>query len=161
MQKIISMRAKKQLLAIFDRYTELAGTQSTSRPSAIVNFITYVANLNDTEAGSQLKAAAIMNIDASSIEPPQQIKIVIDIDDDVWTAAIDKFKKVFNLKAQPQMPYFLRVCGMAYLHYIEQYNVRQLHVKPSPIIDISSFSQMTLDEKLNEIYKLLLSKNED
>lgn len=40
-------------------------------------------------------------------------KIPIDVTDEEWDKAMDAFKYVFDLKGNPQMPYFIRVAGMA------------------------------------------------
>lgn len=156
MHRIIAIRAKKEIIAIFNRYAAVSGKQDKGRPQAIVDFISYVANLSDEEAYSQLKAAAVMEIDVSNVneDMPQQIRVVIDIEEDMWKTATDKFKNVFGLK-QLQIPYFLRVSGMACINYTEQYNARKLNVVTSSITDIESFKQKNLDEKLCEIYKIL------
>lgn len=151
MEKVIAIRARKETIAVFNRYAAIAGKQDRGRPQAIVDFITYLANLTDTEAEIQLKAAAVMNIDVTGIDNiPSQIRVAVNIDEEVWFTAIEKFRRVFGLKTQPQMPYLIRVAGLACITYTERHNAA------ASIADVEYFKNLSLDEKLIEIYRLLL-----
>lgn len=160
MERVIAIRARKETIAVFNRYAAIAGKQDRGRPQAIVDFVTYLANLTDEEAEKQLKAAAVTKIDITGIDNiPSQLRIAIDIEDGVWTTAIERFRRVFGLKTQPQMPYFIRVAGLACIAYTEQHNATKIGIPPS-IADIECFKNLSLDEKLIEIYKLLLKWKE-
>ncbi|MBR3918374.1 MAG: hypothetical protein IKJ59_06515 [Clostridia bacterium] len=157
MEKNIAVRARKEIIAIFNQYATLSEKQDKSRPQAIVDFVTYVANLSDSEAGVQLKAAAVSKADVDGIgEIPQQIRIVINIDEAIWNAAIERFKMVFDL-GKVQMPFFIRVCGLAYINNIKQQrNDSTLSGLSSAIAEIEAFKKMNIDDKLTNIYSLLI-----
>lgn len=76
------------------------------------------------------------------------------------------FKYVFSLKGNPQMPYFLRVAGMAYISDLEEQesgfvaDIQKISGKAK--IDsglvFEDFKSLDIDNKLNGIYKLLIER---
>ncbi len=161
--KTISLRGKKDIVCIFDKYTSVAGGQDISRPQATVHFIKHLATLPKTdETVNTLKAASIAarQIDVSSVadyQVPANIKINIQIEEEIWLTAMDVFRFAFNLdpKRDPQMPFLLKVSGMAYIQSAEKQNAA-LKIG-SRVMPLDSFVNLSIDEKLNEIYKVLLS----
>lgn len=86
------------------------------------------------------------------------IKITIDVSDEEWNKAMDVFSYVFDLK-NLQMPYFIKVAGMACIKKIEEQNAELGIVDEEDCanaVDIEAFQKLSTDEKLVEIYKLLL-----
>ena len=80
---------------------------------------------------------------------------------------MDVFKYVFNLRGNPQMPYFLKVGGNAYIKRIEAQNVELgITGQPSAVKDtslrysIDDFQKLSTDDKLVEIYRLLIKRGE-
>ena len=80
---------------------------------------------------------------------------------------MDVFKYVFNLRGNPQMPYFLKVGGNAYIKRIEAQNVELgITDQPSAVKDtslrysIDDFQKLSTDDKLVEIYRLLIKRRE-
>ena len=53
------------------------------------------------------------------------------------------------------MPFFLKVSGMEYINSQKDRN-SYLNDNHIPLVD---FTKLNIDEKLNEIYKLLLERN--
>lgn len=156
MKKVLALRSKKELLALFNRYAATSEKQDRSRRQAIVDFVTHVANLPDAEAELQLKAAAVTTIDTAGIATdkiPAQIRVELNIDDEIWNGAIQKFRNVFGI-INIQLPYFIRVSGVAYMANIEQRNNKR--GVSSSVAGLENFKEMTVDQKLSEIYRLLL-----
>ena len=160
--KALSLRGKKDIVCIFDKYTSVAGGQDISRPQATVDFIKYLASLPKTDGTVKtLKAASIAarQIDVSSVadeQVPDNIKINIQIEEEIWLTAMDVFRFAFDLdpKRDPQMPFLLKVSGMAYMQLAEKQNAA---LKTGSVMPLDSFVDLSIDEKLNEIYKVLLS----
>ena len=169
MGKTIAVRGKKEIVAIFNKYGKLSGNQDQGRPQSTTDFVEFIAGLpmrEDTKA--ELKAASKLSIDVSDIDDstvPASIKIPIEIEDKTWDKAMEVFKYVFDLKGNPQMPYFLKVAGMACIKRVENQNAElgiveeeELEVLNNNVMDVESFKKISTDEKLIEIYKLLIER---
>jgi len=83
-----------------------------------------------------------------------------DVTDEEWDKAMDAFKYVFDLKGNPQMPYFIRVAGMAAIKKLEEQNAELGIIEAAEAVninamDIGTFKNLSTDDKLVEIYKLL------
>lgn len=160
MKKVIALRGKRELVALFHKYATISGNQNKGRPQAIVDFINYVAGLSDEEAKAELRAAARTPIDVSDIEStPASMKIEIDSQEieESWQRAITLFKQVFDLKTAPQMPYFIRVSGVAMIKSLEKQNEEQkvIAAKNVNLMDIEAFKGLVVEDRLVEIYKVL------
>ena len=165
MLKNIAVRGKKDIVAVFGKIADISGKQDTGRKQGALDIIDYVANLplND-ETKSLLQAASKQHIDESVVKDdavPASIKIVIDIEENTWDSAMNVFRYVFGLQGNPQMPYFLRVGGIAYIKMLEEQN-EQLGVVASQgavirkqAMNIDDFKKLKTDDKLVEIYRLL------
>lgn len=169
MLKNIAVRGKKDIVAVFNRYAQISGKQDTGRPQATLEFIDYIAGLPlNEETATELKAASKQRIDESNIDDgavPASIKIPVDVEGNTWDKAMDVFKFVFNLQGNPQMPYFLRVAGMAYIKKLEDQNaelgvveVKTIENSNNEAMSIEEFKNLAADDKLTEIYKLLLER---
>lgn len=166
MLKNISVRGKKDIVAIFVRISDISGKQDTGRKQATLDIIDYVANLpHNEDTKVLLKAASKQRIDDSSIDDtavPPSIKIPIDIEEKTWNDAMNVFKYVFNLQGNPQMPYFLKVGGNAYIKSLEDQNVKLGVTEIKPNVDdalsVDEFKELSNEDKLVEIYKLLLER---
>ena len=132
------------------------------------DIVRYVAGLPNSEAKLELRTASKLTVDVSDIEDasvPASIKIFIDVTDEEWDKAMDVFKYVFDLKGNPQMPYFIKVAGMAAIKRLQEQNVELgiaeavegVNVKA---MDVDAFQQLSTDDKLVEIYKLLMERGE-
>lgn len=169
MIKNIAVRGKKDIVAVFNRYAQISGQQDTGRPQATLNFIDYVANLPMNEdTAAMLKAASKQRVDETGIEDsavPSFIKIPVDVEDGTWDKAMEIFKYVFKLQGNPQMPYFLRVAGTAFIKNLEKQNAELGIINTKmpedtikEVMTIDEFKGLNTEEKLNEIYKLLLER---
>lgn len=169
MGKTIAIRGKKEIVAVFNKYARLAGNQDQGRPQSATDFVKYIAErLMNEDTKAELKAASKLSIDVSNIEDnlvPASIKIPIEIDDEEWNKAMEVFRYVFDLKGNPQMPYFIRVAGMACIKRIETQNaelgiIEENEVKDvnKNVMDVESFKKLSTDDKLIEIYKLLIER---
>lgn len=169
MLKIIAVRGKKNIVAVFSKYAQISGEQDTSRPKATADFIDYVSRMplnEDTKL--KLKNASKLHIDESEISDdsvPSFIKISVDVEEATWEKAMTVFRYVFSLTGNPQMPYFLRVAGTAYIHYLEEQDTgHATHIQKAAdderetALSYEEFKTLNMDNKLNEIYKLLLEQ---
>lgn len=166
MLKNIAVRGKKDIVAVFNKYAQISGKQDTGRPQATLEFINYIAGLplND-ETATELKAASRQRIDESGIADsavPVSIKIPVAVEDIKWNKAMDVFKFVFKLQGNPQMPYFLRVSGMAYIKMLEEQNaeldvvgVKAEEASCIETMGIAEFRELSTDDKLVELFRLL------
>jgi len=171
MLKTIAVRGKKDIVAVFVKYAQISGQQDTSRPKATADFIDYVSKMALNEKTVvKLKNASKQRIDESEISEdsvPSSIKIPVDIDELTWEKAMSVFKYAFSLKGNPQMPYFLRVAGMAYINELEEQesgivaNIQKISdkTKIDSIMTFEEFKSLDIDDKLIEIYKLLIERN--
>lgn len=163
MKKTIILRGKKELVGVYNRYARISGKQDTGRPQSTIDFVTYVASLplnEDTMA--KLNAASIASkdigegVDESYV--PTNIKVTIEIDENIWTAAISVFKYCFKLAEDrdPQMPYFIKVAGTACITEIE--NKIESKKVVNNTISLEKFSKLDVSSKLDEIYRLLTTE---
>ena len=171
MLKNIAVRGKRDIVAVFARIADISGKQNTARKQITLDIIDYIASLPlNEDTKSILKAASKIRIDESGVEDssvPPSIKIPIDIEEEKWNNAMDVFKYVFNLRGNPQMPYFLKVGGNAYIKRIEAQNVELgITDQPSAVkhtslrYSIDDFQKLSTDDKLVEIYRLLIKRGE-
>lgn len=167
MSKTIAVRGKKETVAVLNKYGKLSGNQDQGRPQSMADIVRYVSDLPISEDTKlELKAASKIAIDVSDIDEssvPASIKIPVDVTDEEWDKAMEVFKYVFNLKGNPQMPYFIKVAGMAVIRKLEQQNAEFGIADVSEDIkvnamDIDIFKQLSTEEKLVEIYKLLIER---
>jgi len=170
MLKTIAVRGKKEIVAVFTRYAQISGEQDKSRPKATADFIDYVSKMAlNEDTVLKLKNASKQRIDECELSEdsvPSFIKILVDVDESTWEKAMSVFKYVFSLKGNPQMPYFLRVAGMAYISDLEEQesgfvaDIQKISGKAK--IDsglvFEDFKSLDIDNKLNEIYKLLIER---
>lgn len=169
MVRNIAVRGKKEIVALFNKYAQISGKQDTGRPQAAKEFIEYVAGLpmND-ETAVELKLSSKQRIDVSGIDEksvPASIKIPVEVDEKMWDKAMEIFKYVFDLQSNPQMPYFLRVAGMACIKNLEVQNaklgiveVTLIEDENKGIMNIDAFKKLSTDDKLITIYKLLVER---
>lgn len=164
MSKTISIRGRKDTVAVLNKYASLSGNQSKGRPQSMEDIVRYVAGLPIAEGTKlELRAASKRKVDVSDIDDsfvPSSIKIPIDVTDEEWDKAMDAFKYVFDLKGNPQMPYFIRVAGMAAIKKLEEQNAELGIIEAAEAVninamDIGTFKNLSMDDKLVEIYKLL------
>lgn len=165
MSKTIAVRGKVEIVAVLNKYAKLSGNQDQGRPRSTTDIVRYVAGLPISEKTKiELRAASKLPIEVSDIDEssvPASIKIPVDVTDDEWDKAMEVFKYVFNLKGNPQMPYFIRVAGIACIKNLEKQNTELGIVENDNSVnamDIDSFHKLSLDEKLVEIYKFLLKR---
>lgn len=167
MGKTIAVRGKKEIVAVLNKYGKLSGNQDQGRPQSTADIVRYVAGLPVVEETKiELRAASKLPVDVSDIDDssvPASIKIPIDVTDDEWDKAMEVFKYVFDLKGNPQMPYFIKVAGMACIKRLEEQNAELGIVEATEDInvnamDIETFKGLSTDDKLVEIYKLLIER---
>lgn len=170
MLRTIAVRGKKDIVAVFSKYAQISGEQDTSRPKATADFIEYISKMPlDENTVIKLRQASKQHIDESEIADksiPSFIKIPINVEDETWGKAMEVFRYAFSLKGNPQMPYFLRVAGTAYIHDLKEQEAN-LSICAKKAIDnkerdipfsLEKFKSLTIDNKLNEIYKILLER---
>lgn len=163
-KKTLILRGKKEILAVFNTNAKLSGKQDTGRPQATLDFINYISGLPlNAKTEQKLKRAAVASkaIDVSDISDdlvPTSIKIPIELEKDVWDAAMDVFRFVFklDLNRTPQTPYFIKVAGLAYLEEMREKNAA-LGINNMNALMPEEFAGLDLNSKLDEIYKLLLT----
>ena len=169
MLKTIAIRGKRDIVAVFSKYAQIYGKQDTGRPKATADFIEYVSEmpLNGNTVLKLKNASKQHIIDESEIADdsvPSFIKISVDIEEATWEKAMSVFRYAFSLKGNPQMPYFLRVAGTACIRNIEEQDsvsvacVQKVSDKEKSDKILEQFKILNIDEKLNEIYKLLLER---
>ncbi len=162
MGKTINVRGRKELVAIFNTYGKLSGNQDQSRPQSATDFVRYIAGLSkNEETKNELRLASKLPIDVSGIEEvPSAFKIPVDVSDEEWKKAMEIFSYAFSLKGNPQMPYFVKVAGMACIKNLERQNAELGIIEERNIIDVNEeeieeFKRLSTDAKLVEIYKLI------
>lgn len=170
MLKNISIRGTKDIVAVFGRIADISGKQDTSRKQATLDIIDYIASLPLNEDTKLiLKVASKTRIDESGVdEIPPSIKIPIDIEGKTWENAMNVFKYVFNLQGNPQMPYFLKVGGKAYIKSLEDQNlelgITEIQTAAENNLSLrfglEEFQGLSTDDKLVEIYRLLIERGE-
>lgn len=168
MVKNIAVRGKREIVAVYERYAKISGQQDTGRPQATKEFVNYIARMPlNEETIAKLKLASTHRLDERQIEDvaiPASIKIPIEIEESTWEKAMNVFKYAFNLKSNPQMPYFIRVAGMAYLKNLEEQNLKfgiietksedkNMGMKQK----LEAFEKLSVEDKLCEIYRILLA----
>ena len=169
MGKTIAVRGKKETIAVFNKYGRLSGNQNQGRPKSATDIVRFTAGLPLNENTKvELRASSKLPVDVSDIEDslvPASIKIPIDVTDEEWDKAMEVFKYVFDLKGNPQMPYFIRVAGMACIKRLERQNAELGIAEESAVkeaktntMDIDAFMQLSTDDKLVEIYRLLVER---
>lgn len=163
-EKTISIRGKKDIICVYNKYPAISGQQDTGRPQATVDFIHHLATLpQNEETKRRLKASSVAanQMDVSSIADdavPANIKISIEIEETIWEKAMDVFRFAFDLAPDrnPQMPFLLKVSGMEYIRYTEEKNA---HLNDyADVMTLDDFVKLNTQEKLNEIYKLILER---
>lgn len=158
MSKTIGVRGRADLVAIFEKYCEVSGKQDTSRPKATADFVEFISRMPlDNETTLKLKKAAKQKIDIKSVDEsaiPSNMKIIIDIDDNTWDRAMEVFQYAFELKGNPQMPYFIKVAGIAYLNETNP----EEQGKTVETMNLELFKGLSTEEKLIEIYKVLIQR---
>lgn len=167
MTKTIVVRGKKDIVAVFRKFALISGEQDTSRPRAAEEFIRYISGLSlDEVTERKLRSASKSQIDVSGIteeEVPSLIKITVDIEEEAWEKAMAVFRYVFKLVdgRNPQMPYFLRVAGMACIRDMEECGETVAFGEKEPVGEkrrrpsMEEFQTLGTDEKLDVIYGLL------
>ena len=167
MGKTVAVRGKKETVAVFNKYGKLSGNQDQGRPQSMTDIVRYVAGLPISEETKlELRASSKLTVDVSDIDEstvPASIKIPVDVTDEEWNKEMDVFKYVFNLKGNPQMPYFIIVAGMAAIKKLEEQNAELGIVEAAEdantnAMDIDAFKELSTDDKLVEIYKLLIER---
>lgn len=165
--KTLALRGKKDVIAMYFLLAQVSGAQDTSRPALTEDIIKHIARMPlDGTTAETLKKSAKHPIDDSDIPDdavPSFIKIPIEIEPDTWEKAMDVFKYVFSLKAQPQIPYFLRVAGTAYINDLKEQEEQESADVKNPIgkeafLSVEEFKTLSPDQKLDEIYRLLLER---
>jgi hypothetical protein len=167
MGKTIAVRGKKETVAVLNKYGRLSGNQDQGRPQSMADIVRYAAGLSVCEDTKlELRAASKLTVDVSDIDEgsvPASIKIPVDVTDEEWDKAMDVFKYVFDLKGNPQMPYFIKVAGMAAIKKLEEQNA-ELGILAAAenvnvnAMDIDVFKELSTNDKLVEIYKLLIER---
>ena len=167
MSKTIAVRGKKEIVAVLNKYGRLSGNQDQGRPQTMADIIRYVAGLPIAEETKlELRASSKIMVDVSAVDEssvPASIKIPVDVTDEEWDKAMDVFKYVFDLNGNPQMPYFIKVAGMAAIKNLEEQNAELGIVDAAEDVnvnamDIDAFKELNTDDKLVEIYKLLIER---
>ena len=152
MLKTIAIRGKRDIVAVFSKYAQISGKQDTGRPKATADFIEYVSEM-------PLNGNTVLKLKNASKQ-----HIIDDIEEATWEKAMSVFRYAFSLKGNPQMPYFLRVAGTACIRNIEEQDsvsvacVQKVSDKEKSDKILEQFKILNIDEKLNEIYKLLLER---
>ena len=164
MKKNIVVRGRKDIVAMFEKIAAISGKQNTSRKQATLDIIQYIAKLpaDSEETKLILQSAAKQRINESGVDDesvPVSIKIPIDVEEKDWEAAMNVFHTVFDLDGNPQMPYFLRVAGNAYINKLEERNA-ELGVYEPHTTSIEEFKTLNIEDKLLEIYKFLIERRE-
>ena len=167
MSKTIAMRGRREVLAVFSRYGKLSGNQDQGRPQSAADFVRFVAGLPfSEETKTILRVASKLPVDVRDIKEssvPASIKIPVDVTDDEWERAMNIFQFAFALSRPPQMPYFLRVAGMACIRSLEEQNaelgITEDKAAKVKTMDIDEFEALTTDQKLVEIYKFLIGRD--
>ncbi len=165
-EKIISIRGRKDIICVYNKYQSVSDRQDTGRPQATVDFIKHLASMpKDDETKRKLKAAVIAanQIDVGSIQDdavPSNMKIIIQIEEDAWNTAMEVFRFAFSLAPDrnPQMPFLLKVAGMEFFRFAKEQNERLSGVEAMALDD---FAKLDINEKLNEIYRLLMERKWD
>lgn len=148
--------------------------QTQGRPKSLTDFVKFIAELPlNAATKTELKRAARKKIkihDEDSV--PASLKINFEIEDEYWNNAMEVFKYSFDLKKNPQMPYFIRVSGMAYIERLEEEN-EELGVVEEKLVeeveevnknvrdveaDLKAFTELSIEDKLIKIYQLLLKE---
>ena len=157
--KTIAVRGQKVLVAVYEKVAALSGNQNTGRPQLTHDIVEFVSALpENTETKTVLQSASKEKIEAQCDGPvPSFIKVPIEIDEAAWNKAMSVFRFAFDLKKGPQMPYFIRVAGIAYAHSLESQNrTLKRAVREPSAMPLDRFGALSADDKLNTIYSLLL-----
>lgn len=172
--KTIAVRGSKEIIAVFSKYAELSGNQDQGRPKSLTDFVKFIAGLPlNATTKTELTRAARKKIKIHDEDlVPASLKINFEIEDKYWSKAMEVFKYSFDLKKNPQMPYFIRVSGMACIERLEQEN-EELGVVEENLIeeveevnknvrdveaDLKAFIDLSIEDKLIKIYQLLLKE---
>ena len=166
--KILCVRGKPELCSVFIIVSELSGKQEKDRKHIMLDLIDFAATLpKNQDTINLLKRAAKQRIEnrVAPEEVPSSIKLVLDIEEKTWDDAMDIFKYAFGLKSV-QIPYFIKVAGAAYIEQLRAQNA-ELGVPEIPevtaskcenALSLEEFKSLSGEDKLVEIYKLLLSE---
>lgn len=167
--KILSIRGKPEHFAVFDEIQALSGSQDNDRKHMFLDITNHIYSLplNQETRDTLLRASKRKNDVSQITETAHQIKLIIDVQEEVWSKAMEVFKYAFHLTNSPQMPYFLRVAGNAYIEFLKEQN-QKLGVDVPEIAEKKTFNDAlsieeftalsSVEDKLVEIYKLLLSE---
>ncbi len=159
MQKTISVRGRKDLVALFRRYHMLSAEQNVSRPKAVAAFLGYLSTLpKNADTAQLLRRAAKRRLrEENQIrdeDVPSAMKITFELSDEAWQNALDVVSYAFGV-TRVQMPFLLRVSGNAFLNSLENREC----AREGDNISLERFQSLSLDDKLTALYKLLLQKS--
>lgn len=160
--KVIIVRGKKDIVAVFNEFAKIYEEQNISRPKITEKIIEYVSELPiNEETKSKFVEARRTYFNESEIQNvPQTIKVIINVPYRQWNQAIKVFREVFGIK-NVQMPFFIKVGGTAYINdfkkesYISQTTENEKK-SSQKYLTLEEFTKLDTDKKLQEIYKLLL-----
>lgn len=168
MIKIIAMRGKPELIAIFKKIGRQAGNQAHGRSQSAESIIRFLAGLPlSQDTIKALIAASKTKVDVSEVNDaaiPSSIKFQVNVPEEIWAQAISLLKFAFKLQ-KVQMPYLFRVGGIAYLKEMETQNtalgIAEEKRSVSDANNIETFLELSTEEKLLAIYKLLLNERRE
>ena len=161
MLKTIALRGSQSIVRVFQHLKEVSGKpELETRSSLTQSALKYVAGLERNEAAKILKRASNYRIDSDKNDTiPSSIKFTINVDGEDYDRVITYFKEIFNIKVV-QIPFLLRIICSAYCMFLEEQNKQEnkdfLSEDPKLTFSLSDFRELNEEEKLVEIYRILL-----
>ncbi|MCI7759599.1 MAG: hypothetical protein MSH49_06200 [[Eubacterium] saphenum] len=162
MLRTIALRGSQSIVRVFQHLKEISGKpELETRSSLTQSALKYVAGLEQNEAEKILKRASNYRIECEKddLQIPTSIKFSIEVDEDDYDRVITYFKEIFNIKVV-QIPFLLRIICSAYCMFLEEQNKQEnkdfLSEDPKLTFSLSDFRELNEEEKLVEIYRILL-----
>lgn len=160
--KEIGIRGSILIVKVYKRlaFLRLNESRNSITEQAVKKFLNW-GELGDKEVESRIRAAQLYKCEEGDEEIyiPTQVKLVLDISDEDWDAAIAQYKRCCGGVSKVIISRFITVVLIMFLQSLEEKAKLTNQAASNPaIIDVMSlddFKRLDISEKLDQIYLLL------
>lgn len=157
MDKILSIRSNNYIFSLF---AKIQAFQKSANRTEIVNAAITKA-LNDKVDWTEISNIKYPIIPNEQINTPNFIQLRVNADE--YNRLSMQMHEAFHLEKMPPAPYVIKLILTNYLIYLNDMHSQSLQdnvLTSNNLMNPDEFNALTsIDEKLNQIYKLLYKMN--